>query len=75
MGLFRPQRPGGEVDPHLDLKILLFFVAAVLAVAGMLTGSPWTIYAAILVIVVGLLLRFLPGRGNEGGQGEEPGGE
>jgi hypothetical protein len=51
------------VDPHLDLKIGLFFVAAVLGLGGMLFGTPIPIYLAMVAIGVGLLLRFAARRG------------
>lgn len=51
-------KPAGGADPHLDLKIGLFFLAAALGVSGMLLGKPLLIYAAMVAIGVGLLLRF-----------------
>ncbi len=51
-------RSRGGTDPHLDLKIGLFFLAAGLGVSGMLLAKPPLIYAAMVVIGVGLLLRF-----------------
>ena len=66
MGLLGGRSASDGPDPWLDVKILLFFVAAALAVVGMVIGSPWTIYSGILVVIAGLLLRFLPrGRGGE----------
>ena len=66
MGLLGGRSAAQGPDPWLDVKILLFFVAAALAVVGMVIGSPWTIYSGILVVIAGLLLRFLPrGRGGE----------
>jgi hypothetical protein len=50
--------PGPAVDPHLDLKIGLFFVAAALGLAGIFFGSTLPIYVAMVAIGVGLLLRF-----------------
>jgi hypothetical protein len=55
------------VDPHLDLKIGLFFVAAVLGLGGMLFGTPIPIYLAMVAIGVGLLLRLAARRGRAGG--------
>lgn len=71
MSLFARRSSEEGPDPWLDLKIGLFFVAALLAVVGMAVGAPWLIYAAILVIVLGLLLRLLPRGGGEGEQGKE----
>ncbi|HSM35277.1 MAG TPA: hypothetical protein VK837_02685 [Longimicrobiales bacterium] len=50
--------PGPSVDPHLDLKIGLFFVAAALGLAGIFFGTPLPIYVAMVAIGIGLLLRF-----------------
>lgn len=61
MSLFH-RAPRDGPDPHLDAKIGLFFLAAAMALTGMFLGSPWVIYGAILVLLLGLLLRFLPSR-------------
>lgn len=70
-------RRGSEqgADPHLDLKIGLFFVAAALGLSGMLFGRPVLIYGAIVAIGVGLLLRFLrprPGAPDADPDGADP---
>ena len=39
----------------------LFTLGAVLAVVGMATEQVWMTWAAIGVLVTGMLLRFLPG--------------
>ncbi|MEN8374492.1 MAG: hypothetical protein ABFS34_03505 [Gemmatimonadota bacterium] len=69
------KRGTGEVDPHLDLKIGLFFVAAALGVGGMFFGKTILVYLAILAIGIGLLLRFLPARGSRASDdpGQPPG--
>jgi hypothetical protein len=51
-----------EKDPHLGWKVKLFFVGAALAVAGIAADSAWIIGAAVLVLLVGAGLRFLPGK-------------
>ncbi len=60
------RRSPHDVDPHLDLKIGLFFVAAVLGLTGMLLARPLLIYAAMVAIGLGLLLRFLRRRTEDG---------
>lgn len=47
----------------LEWKVGLFSVAAVLTVVGLYLNERWMIGAAILVLVVAMLLRFLPGGG------------
>lgn len=49
-----------EEDPHLEWKIVLFWVGAALALAGMAMERPLLVTVAIVVLVVGFLLRFLP---------------
>lgn len=58
---FRRTRRG---DPWLPLKIILFSVGAILALAGMVLDSDLIILAAGLTLAAGLLLRFVP-RGGE----------
>ena len=71
-------RGDGSIDPHLDLKIGLFFVAAALGIGGMIFGQPMMIFAAMVVIGVGLLLRYFGKRptraGGDTGAGGEAGG-
>jgi uncharacterized membrane protein len=45
---------------HLEWRIRLFGVGAILAVVGMAAEQPWLINLAIVVLVIGVLLRFLP---------------
>lgn len=66
--------PGPTVDPHLDLKIGLFFVAAALGLAGMFFGSTLPIYVAMVAIGVGLLLRFFGRRSRTPRADEADGG-
>ncbi len=46
---------------YLEWKVRLFTLGAVLAVVGMATGQTWMTWAAIGVLVTGMVLRFLPG--------------
>ena len=65
------REPG--IDPHLDLKIGLFFLAAVLGIAGIILGRTLPIFAAMVAIGAGLLLRFLrsPGGGDGAPRGKD----
>jgi len=45
---------------HLEWRIRLFGVGAILAVVGMAAAQPWLINVAIVVLVIGVLLRFAP---------------
>jgi hypothetical protein len=62
-------------DPHLPKKVQLFFAAAAVALVGIALDSFWLVGLAILFLLAGLALRFLPGGGPAGGdpspEGEE----
>lgn len=45
-------------DPHLDRKIALFGVAAVLALFGMIGHRDWLILLAFIPLALAFLLRF-----------------
>lgn len=63
MFLDRDRRAGR----YLEWKVRLFSVAAVLAVVGMYLESRWMTGAAMLILLAGLMLRFLPARAAEDG--------
>jgi hypothetical protein len=44
---------------YLEWKVRLFVVAAVVGLAGIATDSRWATGAAIVILMGGLLLRFL----------------
>lgn len=46
---------------RLEWRIRLMGVGAILAVVGMYFEARWMIWIAIAVLVLGFLLRFLPG--------------
>lgn len=50
---------------HLDLRVKLFAVGALLALAGMYLDRPWLLNVAIGVLVGGFFLRFVPERGDD----------
>lgn len=73
--MFRPDRaPRGE-DPLLLLKMAIFIAAAAVAITGMATQQPWVIFAAILILGVGFLLRFLRPRTDTDTIDEEAGAD
>lgn len=70
--MFFPSRRRRGPDFHLDWKIRLFFFGALLAFIGIGVGEPLLVYVAIGVLLVGVLIRFLPG-GDE--NSSQPGGD
>ena len=51
-----PERP----VRFLEWRVRLFGAGAILAVAGMAAEMGWLIWIAIVVLLVGFLLRFVP---------------
>lgn len=49
-----------SADPHLAWKVAIFFLAAGLWLAGVIAGRAWLSGAAIAVLLLALVLRFLP---------------
>jgi len=68
--IFLDRGRSGE-DPHLDWKIRLFIVGAVVALLGMARDASWMLVVGILVLLAGAALRFLPSRGAEPASGGE----
>lgn len=58
--MFRLDRNRRAGD-HLTWKVRIFTVGAVLAMAGMYFEEEWMTGAAIVVLLTGFGLRFLPG--------------
>ena len=58
MGLFRPSRRPveGEIQT-VGHRMTIFAIAAVVAVAGMASGTSWIIYIAVGILAVGVILR------------------
>jgi hypothetical protein len=48
---------------HLEWRVRLFGMGAIMAVVGMGAEQPWLIDVAIALLVVGFLLRMLARRG------------
>ena len=51
----------GRSDRHLEWKVRIFTVAAVLVLLGIYLEERWMTGAAIVVLAGGMLLRFVPG--------------
>lgn len=63
----------GPPAGHLEWRVRLFGVGAILAILGMYFDARWMIWIAIAVLVTGFLLRFAGRNGEEDeGNGEEP---
>ena len=63
MFVSRRRGPGS----HLEWRIRIFGVGAILGIAGMIAEMRWMIWIALGVLMVGFLLRFLPGGDETGG--------
>lgn len=61
--------------PHLVWKVRLFAAGAVLGVAGMYLEERWLGGAAIILLLAGVLVRFVPdgGDGSAEAEGDEDG--
>lgn len=60
-------RRRGSHAAHLEWRIRIFGVGAILGIAGMIAEMRWMIWIALGVLMVGFLLRFLPGEDEAGG--------
>lgn len=57
--------------PWFEWKVRLFVIGAVLAVVGMATEIQWLVGVAIVILLGGFLVRFLPGgRGEVAGESD-----
>ena len=66
MGLFRPDRTRREQpDRLLKLKMMIFALGAAVALAGMAIERRGLLLAAVIILGVGVLLRFIPARGGD----------
>jgi hypothetical protein len=63
--MFVGRRRGSQA--HLEWRIRIFGVGAILGIAGMIAEMRWMIWIALGVLMVGFLLRFLPGSDETGG--------
>lgn len=68
--MFRPDRSRNRPVEHLEWRVRLLGAGAILAVVGMYFDEAWLIWVAIGILVVGLLMRFVPGRDADGEETE-----
>lgn len=57
---------GPREDRYLEWKIALFSVAAAVAMVGIYLDERWMTGVALVLLVAGMFLRFLPGGGGGG---------
>lgn len=62
--MFHRRRRSGP-DPYLQWKVRLFFLGAVLALVGLARDSSLLVGLAVLILLVGVALRLLPGGKDE----------
>jgi uncharacterized membrane protein YuzA (DUF378 family) len=63
MGLFRPSRSRTGHDPEtVNHRMTVFVIGAVVAVAGIASGTSWIIYIAVGILAVGVILRVVQRR-------------
>lgn len=60
--MFRPDRSRRRAGPWLEWKVRIFVTGAVLGLAGIYLDERWMVGAAIVVLLLGMGLRFLPNR-------------
>lgn len=68
--MFRPNRSPDRGVELLGWRMRLFAVGAVLGCAGIYLDASWPIFAAIVFLLAGMLIRFVPGEDAE----EDPDG-
>lgn len=57
MGLFRPSR--SPADPAtLGHRMIIFVIGAIVALAGIASGTSWIIYIAVGILAIGVILRL-----------------
>ncbi len=59
LSLFRATKGGAAA---LGWRVGVFFLGAVLGLAGIFLGIPWLVTAALVALLVGLALRMAPAR-------------
>jgi len=58
MGLFRPTRERTGHDPDtVGHRMTIFVIGAIVALAGIASGTSWIIYIAVGILAVGVILR------------------
>jgi hypothetical protein len=64
--MIRPDRSSEREIKHLEWRVRIFSIGAVIAVFGLYYDNVWVIWAALAVLLTGFLVRFLPTGGEEG---------
>ncbi len=59
MGLFRTPRDTQANNRFFYPKVILFAIGGGVGLAGMLSGRDWMVVIAIIVLGIGVVLRFL----------------
>lgn len=60
-----PEKRGSSA--HLPWRVRLFWIGAVLAMVGIYLERSWLVWVAIVVLLAGISLRFVPGSKEEPG--------
>jgi hypothetical protein len=64
MGFFRPSRQRDDDGLRtVNHRMTIFAIGAIVALAGIASGTSWIIYIAVGILAVGLLLRVAQRRG------------
>jgi len=63
--IFRARRDGGS-QRFLELRAALLLVGSALGLAGMLYDRAWMVFTGIAVLAVGIVIRLINRRGEEG---------
>lgn len=61
-------------DPHLELKVGIFFAGAAVALVGIALDSRVVVGLATLILLAGFALRFLPAGGEKEAEDDESSG-
>jgi hypothetical protein len=71
--IFRPDRSADRPVTRLGWRLRIFAVGAVLAGLGVYLAQNWLVWAAITVLLVGMLVRFVPDGDDEAGPRSDEG--
>jgi hypothetical protein len=59
MSPFRPDRGRRGEDRLLSEKMMVFVLGAAIGIGGIATGRDWLVYVALVLLVLGLAMRFV----------------
>lgn len=68
VGVFFLNRQDRGVSAHLHWRVRLFWVGAGLALAGIYLEESWLVWVAIVILLTGIVLRFVPNTKEESGE-------